>query len=97
MNGPVPTGLVALVGANSGPTIEASPCARLNRKKASFLESCISTVVGSTTVTEAIGAKMPLDGLVLSLAMARSKENFTSSASKVVPSWNFTPESSLNV
>ena len=49
------------------------------------------TVAGSITSTVSIPAKSAFCALTLSSARARSSENFTSSASKVVPSWKVTP------
>ena len=50
-----------------------------------------------TTSTVSIAANKPFWALVDFSERALSSENFTSSALKSVPSWNFTPVCSLNV
>ena len=77
--------------------MEASPWAMLNRKKASGSFSVIRTVSGSTASTVSTDLKIALVGLTLSSAIARSKLNFTSEASKAEPSWKVTPSARSKV
>src|SRR5579872_4496752 len=56
-----------------------------------------ATVWGSGVSILSIEAKNALSLLVESFDAARSKENFTSFDEKGSPSWNLTPDLSLNV
>ncbi len=96
-NGPVPTGLVALVGALFGSTIEAVAWPSKNGRLASGFFRVITTVSLSGKVIAAMLWNRLLSLLVLAVSAARSKENFTACALNGSPFWNATPLRSLNV
>ena len=92
LNGPVPTGWVALSAALSGATITASPQPMLNRKSPLRLrERDLRRSPGRPRRPRRCLRTAPSGRWWNRSARARSSENFTSSASKAVPSWNLTP------
>jgi hypothetical protein len=94
----VPTGLVAAVAALVGCRMTAVFSPRRKGSVASALFSVRITVCASgVAIDEMLSNTAFLALLVLPFALARSKLNFTASASKGVPSWNFTPLRSLKV
>ena len=96
-NAPVPTGAWRSPSALSGATITASPQAILKGKLPSGSARVTRTVRGSTASTASMPSKRPFCAFVESSARARSRENTTSRASIVVPSWNVTPSWSAKV
>jgi len=102
LNGPVPTGLVAVVSAPLsallGLRMTAVFSARRNGRLPSALLSVRITRSGAgVAIDEMLSNTAALALLVLPGALARSKLNFTAAESNGVPSWNFTPLRSLKV
>ena len=98
LNGPVPIGLVAVVAALFGSRITEVFSPMRKRKLPSGLLRTMITVAGSGAVTLLMLSNTAFFALLVdSLALARSKLNTTSLASKASPSWNFTPFLSLKV
>ena len=93
----MPTGLVALVAALFGSTIEAGAWPSRNGRFGSGFFMLITTVSASGVAISAMLWNRLLSLLVLAGAAARSNENFTVSALKGSPFWNFTPLRSLKV
>ena len=87
----MPTGFDLLASAVAGETITASPQARLKSSEPFGASRPISTVTSSIAVTSLMPSKSCFWALVESSAIARSKENTTSSAVMGVPSWKVTP------
>ena len=99
LNGPVPTGLVAVVAALFGSRITAVFSPMRNRKlpSALFEREDHRAAHRASTTDEMLSNTAFFALFVLPSAFARSKLNFTSEASKASPSWNLTPLLSLKV
>ncbi len=98
LNGPVPIGLVAVVGALFGSRITAVFSPIRNRKLPSALLRTTITVCGSGVSMRLMLSNTAFLALLVEPgALARSKLNLTSLASNASPSWNLTPFRSLKV
>ena len=97
LNGPVPTGCVALVSTLLGSTMIAVAWPRRNNKLGSIVFMATTTVASSTGLTNSMLWNSRLSLFVLFSPAARSNANLTVCALNGSPFWNFTPLRSLKV
>ena len=95
LNGPVPTGWVALVAALLGSTMTAVAWPIWNRKSGLVFFSVMTTVSSSVALKLTMLANTALSLFGVPSAAARSNENFTAAALNGSPLWNLTPGRSL--